>query len=172
LALAFLSGWRIEESPQGIGFRGPPHGSGPEPLKARLSILVKQAAVGTSLDNVVAAQLAQYPDLASQIRRNDIPLGGETAAVLEVMPGQFSNRQAFVLHEGRLYQIMVMPYDTVPWNDAVFDEMPTQTLNAAQALTSGTFTEEPIFSIIGLDPLGSAQAVGGPIVLRIPLVGR
>lgn len=123
LALAFPSGWRIEESPQGIGFRGPSHGSGPTPLEARLSILVKPAAAGTSLDDVVAAQLAQYPDLASQIDRTDITLGGETAAVLEVMPGQFSNRQAFVLHGGRLYQILVMPYDTTPWDNAVFDEM-------------------------------------------------
>ncbi len=123
LALAFPSGWKVEESPQGIAFRGPPHGSGPTPLEARLSILVKPAAAGTSLDDVVAAQLAQYPDLAPQIRRTDITLGGETAAVLEVMPGQFSNRQAFVLHGGRLYQILVMPYDTVPWDNAVFDEM-------------------------------------------------
>jgi uncharacterized repeat protein (TIGR01451 family) len=56
--------------------------------------------------------------------------------------------------------------------NAVFEGTSSQSLNATQALTSGTFLEEPIFSKIGLDPLGSAQAPGGPIFLHIPLVRR
>ena len=111
LALDYLPGWRVVDSPQGVTFRGPPHGSGPEPPEAWLSINVRPAPADASLDQVVEAQLARYPDLASQIRRSEITLGGEPAAVLDGMPGRHTNRQIYVLHDDKLYEIIVTPID-------------------------------------------------------------
>jgi hypothetical protein len=114
LALAFPAGWRISKAdfgPFAITLRGPPHGEEPEPLEAMLTITVQPATADTSLDALAESELARYPDLQPQARRSEIMLGGEPAIVLDGLPGRFSNRQAFVQHGGRLYHIVVLPYD-------------------------------------------------------------
>jgi hypothetical protein len=114
LALAVPAGWRIVEAdfgPPAITLRGPPHGAEPEPLEATLTITVLPASSDTILDAWVESELARYPDLKPQVRRSEIMLSGEPAVVLDGLPGRFSNRQAFVQHGGRLYHIVVLPYD-------------------------------------------------------------
>ena len=81
------------------------------PLEATLTITVLPAPADTSLDAWAESELARYPDLQPQARRSEIMLGGKPAVVLDGLPGRFSNRQAFVQHGGRLYHIVVLPYD-------------------------------------------------------------
>jgi hypothetical protein len=114
LALAVPTGWRIVEAdfgPPAITLRGPPHGAEPEPPEATLAITVQPAPADTSLDAWGESELARYPDLEPQVRRSEIMLGGEPAVVFDGLPGRFSNRQAFVRHGGKLYHIVVLPYD-------------------------------------------------------------
>jgi hypothetical protein len=114
LALAIPAGWRISQAdfgPPAITLRGPSHGAGPEPLEATLTITVLPAPADASLDAWVEAELARYPGLEPEARRSEIMLDGEPMAVLDGLPGRFSNRQAFVQHGDRLYTIVVLPYD-------------------------------------------------------------
>lgn len=114
MALAVPAGWRVVEAdfgPPAITLRGPAHGAEPEPLEATLTITVLPASSDTTLDVWVESELARYPDLKPQVRRSEIMLSGEAAVVLDGLPGRFSNRQAFVQHGGRLYHIVVLPYD-------------------------------------------------------------
>ncbi len=114
LALAIPAGWRISQAdfgPPAITLRGPSHGAGPEPLEATLTITVLPAPADASLDAWVEAEMARYPDLEPEARRSEIMLDGEPTAVLDGLPGRFSNRQAFVQHGDRLYTIVVLPYD-------------------------------------------------------------
>ena len=114
LELSYPRRWsvsRTEDGRQTWVLSGPLHGAGPEPLQAWLSITVRPAPADTSLDALAESELARYPDLVPQIRRSEITLGGEPAVVLDGVPGQLSTRQAFVLHEGKLYDIFVSPID-------------------------------------------------------------
>jgi hypothetical protein len=114
LALAIPAGWRVAQAdfgPPAITLRGPSHGAGPEPLEATLTITVLPAPADASLDAWVESELARYPGLEPEARRSEIMLDGKPTAVLDGLPGRFSNRQAFAQHGGRLYHIVVLPYD-------------------------------------------------------------
>jgi len=97
------------------------------------------------------------------------------------LAGAAVDKISFTTPKAGVYVILVNATEPTTFNlsiqpaggpNAVFADTEGQSLNATPASINGTFTEEPLFSKIGLDPLGSIQAVGGPFFMRIPLVKR
>jgi uncharacterized repeat protein (TIGR01451 family) len=97
------------------------------------------------------------------------------------LTGVAVDKTSFTTPKAGIYVILVNAVEPTTYNlsiqpaggpNVVFAGADSQSLNAAQASTNGAFTGEPLFSQIGLDPLGSAQAVTGPIFVRIPLVTK
>ncbi len=81
----------------------------PDPdLRVALQIIVTPAE-GRGLDAVQAQQEEQYSSLP--IEWTTITLDGQPALVSETLPGRFGNRQAFIVVNDHVYNLIVSPYD-------------------------------------------------------------
>lgn len=90
---------------------GPSYGKGPEPLFTSLAVEVSRLADGQTLEMAVEAFLAQFSASTNQpaIGRKDLPVGGQPAIQLEVVPGRLGSRDMFVAYQGRLYHLSFAP---------------------------------------------------------------
>lgn len=85
---------------------------GTEPVMAALSIAVEGPAGERTLEQVVdevAGHALPHPGLP--ITRTAIALGGEPAVVVEGLPWRTMSRQAFAIHDGLVYHVVVQPVD-------------------------------------------------------------
>lgn len=81
----------------------------PDPdLRVALQVIVTPAE-GRTLDAIQAQQEEQYGSLS--IEWAAITIDGQPALVSETLPGRFSNRQAFIVVNDRIYNLIVSPYD-------------------------------------------------------------
>jgi hypothetical protein len=78
----------------------------------RLHITITPSG-GRTAAEAADAFLESFGEALSQfnIERSETTLGGEPAAVLDVLPGQEINRRVFAVHGNLLYDLMFMPAD-------------------------------------------------------------
>jgi heat shock protein HslJ len=73
--------------------------------------IISAPANGLSLEQVARNVLSGWSaEIVAQVQRSEARLGGEQAIILDHMPGQPANRQAFVIHGDRLYQLVLSPF--------------------------------------------------------------
>ena len=86
---------------------GPPQDESLEPLQAGLSIEVEGAAGERSLQDIVDAELAEFPNTSPTVEA--ATLDSEPALVVEQLPGRSTNRQLFAIHNGDIYHLTLFP---------------------------------------------------------------
>jgi hypothetical protein len=94
------------DDPKHVTLSSPPVGEGPEPASATLQILALGSAGDQSLTQTVDAVVNQY-DLI--LARTEGMIGGQPAEIVEGLPGTSGSRQAWVIHNGQLFQFIVQP---------------------------------------------------------------
>ncbi len=115
ISFNYPSEWQIlarpADAPPGVTLHAPPVGQGPEPIIFAITVDVNPAPE-SSVRDVVDQQLAQVPpDLAASINRRSLTIGGERAEQVLGLPSLAGAIEAFVLHSGQLYLIILQPYD-------------------------------------------------------------
>ncbi len=86
----------------------PATGPGDIPGDAWVYIQVEDAA-GRTAEQAAEAILPTETQ-GFNITRQSTTVDGETAYIFDGIPGQDTNRQVFIVHDGRLYNIMFMPW--------------------------------------------------------------
>jgi hypothetical protein len=81
---------------------------GDVPGDAWLDVEVQDAA-GKTAAQIVDEQIASLGE-GFNITHVAVDLDGEQAIVVDGLPGQDSNRQVFIVHNGRLYDLIFMPW--------------------------------------------------------------
>lgn len=66
---------------------------------------------GRTADDVAAGILAEFEGMGIDIARSETTVAGETAVVLDNVPGQDINRRVIFTHDDRLYQIYFSPFE-------------------------------------------------------------
>ncbi len=89
-------------------FSGPPLDLTAAPLFAALTILIEDAAGGRTLSQVVDDYIRQF-GVEAPASRTTITLGGESAEVVEDIPGRAGSREAFVIHNNAVYHVSAYP---------------------------------------------------------------
>lgn len=85
----------------------PATGDGGETARATMTIEMVLVSPERSLQALVDGIVANFPEAEVQQRQADV--GGETAIVIEGLPGRTENRQLFVRHGDALYRLTLSP---------------------------------------------------------------
>ena len=102
----------VIDAAQQIEFSSPPRGLGPEAAAVSLFIYSGEAANGRTVDQVADDYLAQFPaDQIVSVTRAPITIGGQPGVMLDGAPGLTQTRQAFVVHDDRVYQFTLSPFN-------------------------------------------------------------
>jgi hypothetical protein len=96
-----------------IAIYGPASGPGPEPLYAAVTLEISSLPEGQTLDDVANNFIAQLGDVPTPQTRLTQMIDGETALMLEVVPGMLGSRDLFVIHEGKLFHFTFWPAPSV-----------------------------------------------------------
>jgi len=99
-------------SPSGYIVINPVSGSGDIPGEAWVSITTESAG-GLTADQIAEEQIAEI-GAGFNITRSDQPIEGETAIVIDGLPGQDSNRKVLIVHDDRLYTLTFAPWYPSP----------------------------------------------------------
>jgi hypothetical protein len=115
ISFAYPRDWdnlpRAPDEPPGVTLRGPAFGEGSEPIIFAITVDVQPVSEQT-VREVVDQQLAQVPDdLRAGIQRRTLMVGGEPAEEVIGLPSRAGAVEAFILHQGQLYLIILQPYD-------------------------------------------------------------
>jgi hypothetical protein len=92
----------------------------PESGVQALGIIEVKDAEGKSAAEHAAPYIADSEALGLNVERQTITLSGEEAVVVDGLTGQDMNRRVFVVHEGKLYNMMFAPSDP---SDANYDSL-------------------------------------------------
>jgi hypothetical protein len=102
---------RAADAPPGVTLRAPPFGPGPEPIIFAITVDVVTPD-STSVRAEVDQQLAQIPtEIKGNVQRRDVTVGGETAEEVIGLPSRSGAVETFVVHSGKLFLIILQPYD-------------------------------------------------------------
>ncbi len=102
---------RAPDAPPGVSLHGPAVGEGPEPVIFAITVDVQQV-IEKSAKEIVDLQMQQVPEqLRAGIKREAVDVDGETGEQVVGLPSSAGAIEAFVLHEGQLYLIILQPYD-------------------------------------------------------------
>ena len=124
-------GLSVQVASHGIVLSGLQGEPGSEPVLIDLAIRAGKSANRHSVDQVVTDYLAQYPaDVAAQIVRTPITVGGQPGEMVDGVPGRTQTRQAFVVYNDRVYEFTLSPY-----NDPTFQ---TYQAEAAWRIVTGS----------------------------------
>jgi len=125
-------GISVQVASHGVVFSGLPSEPGPVPVLIDLVIRAGKSADGRSAAQVATGYLAQYPaDLAAQVVRTSITVGGQPGEMIDGVPGRTQTRQAFVVYHDRVYEITLSPY-----NDPAFQTRQAEAEAAWQMITA------------------------------------
>jgi hypothetical protein len=130
----------VIDAAQQIEFSGPPHAPGSEAAAVSVFIYSGQAANGRTADQVADDYLARFPaDQTASVGRTPITVGGQPGVSLDGAPGLTQTRQAFVVHNDRVYQFTLSPY-----NDPTLADYQAEAEAAWQMVTtSWVFVSKP-----------------------------
>jgi inhibitor of cysteine peptidase len=103
------AGFRVHDvlAPGIAAVWGPALTPGFEPIRAGFSVYKKEAAAGRSLDEIVAAVLTENP--GAFVADPAAAFAGEPAQVIEGVEGMMDSRQWYLIHDGSVYQITLVP---------------------------------------------------------------
>lgn len=101
---------------------------GDEPGDSWLYVQVQDAA-GKTAAQVVDEQVTALGE-EFNITHFEVDLDGEQAVVVDGLPGQDSNRQVFVVHGGRLYDLVFMPWYPNPANPTPLENLYTTVIDS------------------------------------------
>jgi hypothetical protein len=102
---------RTPDDPPGFTLHGPPLGNGPEPIIFAITVEAEPVN-GSTVDQIVDQQLEQVPaGLSGRIARRTVVVGGQRADQVIGLPSQGGALETFVIHRGRLFLIILQPYD-------------------------------------------------------------
>ena len=108
----YPAGLRAHAADQGIGngisgtaVWGPPLDSGPEPLAVGMNITHLEAANGRSAQQIASDYISQTGGELGE----EITVGGETAVVVNNIPGLFPLRSIFLVHNDQVYHFQFAP---------------------------------------------------------------
>lgn len=103
------AGFRVHDvlSPGIAAVWGPPLTPNFEPIRAGFSVYKTEAAAGRSLDEIVAIVLAENP--GAYVADPAATFAGEPARVIEGVEGMMDSRQLYLIHNGHVYQITLVP---------------------------------------------------------------
>jgi hypothetical protein len=122
--LSFLNGqdgycllypaWYRASTPQAGSavLSGPRIGTGSQLVEINLTIEVVGSAEGLSAEEVAEAQLSDVETDGIDLDWGTTNLGGEQAVTADGVPGDYTVRQVFVVHENTAYVLTVGPVDT------------------------------------------------------------
>jgi hypothetical protein len=79
----------------------------PEPLRATISISAPAAANERSVQQIVDELVAAYPD--QDLIQSAAELGGETAIVINGLPGREAGQDLFAVHNDLIYHLRIEP---------------------------------------------------------------
>ena len=96
-----------------IAIYGPAYGAGPEPLYAAVTLEISRQPEGQTLDEVVNKFIAQLGDVPTPQMRLTQRIDGETALMLEVVPGMLGSRDLFVIQAGKIFHFTFWPAPSV-----------------------------------------------------------
>jgi hypothetical protein len=109
---------------------GPARDDGPEAVRVNLLIRAAQPANGRKVKQVAADILTQYPaDQRAKVTPAPVTIGGQPGVVLDGLPGQMQNRQTLLVHNDRVYEFILLPY-----NDPAFTDYQTEAEAAWQTI--------------------------------------
>ncbi|MDX1665171.1 MAG: hypothetical protein R3272_15370 [Candidatus Promineifilaceae bacterium] len=94
---------------EGVIFYGPALSEGPQPLHATLTLEMVGPANGRTLAAVVEEATAEFSGL--DITPQEVQFGGESALLLENMPGVVQQRVLYTIHDETVYRVAVSPTD-------------------------------------------------------------
>lgn len=92
-----------------------------------------QDAAGKSAAQIVDEQVASLGE-GFNITRVDAQVGGEPAIAVDGIPGQDSNRQVFIVHNGRLYNLTFAPWSPNAPEQARLEDLYTVVMDSFQFL--------------------------------------
>ena len=96
-----------------IAIYGPAYGAGPEPLYAAVTLEISSLPEGQTLDDAVNQFIAQLGDVPMPQTRLTQRIDGETALMLEVVPGMLGSRDVFRIHAGKIFHFTFWPAPSV-----------------------------------------------------------
>ncbi len=133
-------------------FSGPPLDLTAAPLFAALTILIEDAAGGRTLSQVVDDYVRQF-GVEAPASRTTITIGGESAEVVEDIPGRAGSREAFVLHNNAVYHVSAYPL-----NDPMLEARRDVEAVWQAVTTSLTFLPPGFAEAFSICPAGSDDA--------------
>ena len=106
---------RFEPGDQASGkldFQGPAVDQSSEPIHATLTVEVEPAATSKTLQEQAELYLKDFSVIdPAQFTWKQVPVGGETAWMVEPVPAMLAYRIVFVQHKGSLYRLLYWPVD-------------------------------------------------------------
>jgi len=102
----------VQVASHGVVFSGLLNEVGPEPAMIDLVVHAGESAHGRSAAQVATDYLTQFPtDVAAQVVRTPITVGGQPGERIDRVPGYTQTRQAFVVYNDRVYEFTLSPYN-------------------------------------------------------------
>jgi len=101
-----------EPSPGAVIIARPEGREGPQGPAVSFAVKREGTAQGLSAEDIADAYVSQLGEGEKGISRSTILLGGERGVVLDSVPGETLTRQAFVVHEDRVFVLSLSPVDT------------------------------------------------------------
>ena len=110
----------------------PATGPGDVPGDAWLYIQVQDAA-GKTAAQIVDEAVTSLGE-GFNISTSEVEVDGEQAVVVDGLPGQDSNRQVFIVHNGRLYDLVFMPWFPNPAEPTQLENLYTMVMDTLHFL--------------------------------------
>jgi hypothetical protein len=119
---------------------GPPREPGMEAVAVNLVIRAGEAANGRTADQLADAYLSQFPaEQIASVMRTPITAGGRPGVILDSVPGPRQTRHTFVVHNDRVYEFTLSPY-----NDPALVDYQAEAEAAWQTVTTSlVFVSKP-----------------------------